>query len=133
MPVVVLDSSVVVALLSPTDTLHDSAVLEVAGRELAGARLLVPAVAWAEVFTGAVRRGADGVAALRAFREHAIHAVVPVDEQVAEEAARLRADGPGLRLPDALVVATGRTTGAEVVLTGDRKLARVDERVRVVG
>jgi predicted nucleic acid-binding protein len=132
MSAVVLDSSVVIALLSTTDTLHQAAVLAVAEREAAGCRILVPAVGWAEVFTGAVRRGSDGVAAVRAFRDLVVNEVVPADEQIAEEAARLRAADMTLRLPDALVVATGMCRAAEAVLTGDKRLARVDDRVRVV-
>jgi hypothetical protein len=133
MGAVVLDSSVVVSLLSTTDSLHQAAVLAVAQHEAAGHRLLMPAVGWAEVFTGAVRRGAEGVTALRAFRNLVVNEIVPVDEQIAEEAARMRAADLALRLPDALVVATGLCRDAEAVLTGDQKLAKVDERVRVIG
>jgi predicted nucleic acid-binding protein len=133
MQAVVLDSSVVIALISSTDTLHQSAVLAVAEREAAGYRMLVPAVGWAEVFTRAVRRGTDGVEALRAFREAVVNEIVAVDEEIAEAAARLRAADLTLRLPDALVVATGVCREAEEVLTGDRRLAKVDERVRVIG
>jgi len=130
---VVLDSNVLIALLSRTDTLHPAAALAVAEREATGHRLWVPVVAWAEVFTGAVRRGAESVAALRTFRDTALDEIVPVDEQIAEDAARLRAADSTLRMPDALVVATGRCTDADAVLTGDRRLAKADERVRVVG
>jgi predicted nucleic acid-binding protein len=133
MPAVVLDSNMVIALISSTDALHQPAVLEVAKREAAGYRMLVSAVGWAEVFTGAVRRGTEGVQALRAFQTAVINEVVTVDEEIAERAARLRAVDLSLRLPAALVVATGLCRGADEVLTGDRRLARVDPVVSVVG
>jgi predicted nucleic acid-binding protein len=50
-----------------------------------------------------------------------------VDRLVAVEAARLRARHPSLRVPDAVVVATGVVDDA-VILTFDRRLAGVDPR-----
>ncbi|OLT10974.1 hypothetical protein BJF78_28140 [Pseudonocardia sp. CNS-139] len=58
--------------------------------------------------------------------------VRPVDEEVAVTAAELRGRHRSLRLPDALVVATGIVEDA-VVLTCDKRLADVDPRVQVVG
>ncbi len=58
---------------------------------------------------------------------------VPIDEQVASSAARLRARY-GLRTPDALQVATAIEHGCQAFLTGDRALGRVTEiNVLVVG
>ena len=54
-----------------------------------------------------------------------------VDADVAKAAARLRARHRSLRLPDALVIATGIVDDA-AVLTCDRRLAAVDDRVQVL-
>ncbi len=47
-------------------------------------------------------------------------------------AAGLRGQRPSLRLGDAVVVAVALVDQAEEVLTADKRLAKVDERVRVI-
>jgi predicted nucleic acid-binding protein len=131
---VVLDTSVVIALMSPTDALHGAARARVEKWEFSGARFEMSAVSWAELSVGAVRRGDDGVAALDAFVSVSVDEIVPVDAQIGTYAARLRATDLSLRLPDALVIATGLRSGADALLTGDRRLARhVPDLVEVVG
>jgi predicted nucleic acid-binding protein len=131
---VVLDTSVLIALMSSTDALHDRARAAVEKWELNGAMFEMSAVSWAELSVGAVRRGDDGVAALTAFIDVSVDAIVPVDEQIGTFAARLRAKDLSLRLPDALVIATGLRSGADALLTGDKRLARhVPDLVEVVG
>jgi predicted nucleic acid-binding protein len=55
-----------------------------------------------------------------------------VIEDIAETAAELRAHHRALRLPDAVVIATGDVLGADAVLTGDARWRRVSRRVRVI-
>ncbi len=55
-----------------------------------------------------------------------------VDEQIAFATSVLRNRFRSVRLPDALVIATGIVEDA-VVLTCDKRLAAVDPRVHVVG
>lgn len=124
MTVVVLDTSVIIALLSPTDVLHPAARSAVQRRELEGARFETSAVCWAELLAGAFRRGKEAVKACDAFRASSIDEVVPVDGDVAECAADLRARDLTLRMPDAIVLATGMRPAAGVLLTGDQRLAR---------
>jgi predicted nucleic acid-binding protein len=57
---------------------------------------------------------------------------VVLDESVAVSAARLRTSHRGLRLPDAIVLATAEVLDAQAVLTGDKRSDRVDSRVRLV-
>lgn len=52
--------------------------------------------------------------------------ILPVVEEIAERAAELRAEY-GIKTPDAIQVATGIFGGAEVFLTNDDKLGKVDE------
>ena len=47
--------------------------------------------------------------------------VVDLDEEIATEAALLRARHPSLKLPDALVVATAEHSSAGHLITSDRK------------
>jgi predicted nucleic acid-binding protein len=53
--------------------------------------------------------------------------LVPVDRTVARTAARLRADHPSVRLPDALSLATALVSDA-TLLTLDKKLQRTIKR-----
>jgi len=62
---------------------------------------------------------------LTVFGASAIDDIVPVDVEVAEIAARYRAVDISLRMPDALIIATGQHIGAAAVLTADKRLARV--------
>lgn len=124
MGVALLDSSVVVAFLNGDDALHDAAdtlVRDVA-REHAFA---VSAVTLAETLTGA-KLGHHDETILRRFLSTIVGARLPVDVQVAERAAELRAVDRALRTPDALILATG-DLHADVVLTGDRRWTRVSD------
>ena len=57
--------------------------------------------------------------------------IVSVDADIADRAARLRADH-NLRAPDAVHVATGLSRGADWIVTNDRALRRVaPEGIRV--
>jgi predicted nucleic acid-binding protein len=71
---------------------------------------------------------------LTAFKYSSIDQIVSVDEQVGTFAGLLRAQDLSLRLPDALVIATGLRSGAGALLTGDRRLARhAPDLVEVIG
>jgi PIN domain nuclease of toxin-antitoxin system len=58
---------------------------------------------------------------------------VVLTDHIAAEAAELRARHPKLRLPDALVLATGGALDADVILTGDAGWCRLASSVEVVG
>lgn len=90
----------------------------------------LPAPGLAESLVGAHRRGA-AVAARTIFEELGIE-IEPLTEQMADEAARLRAWHPSLRLGDALIIATARVLGADRVLTGDRRWAGIWDRIEVL-
>ena len=115
MALIVLDASVIVAVLDPADARHAAAITAL--RRYAGEDLRVPASAYAECLTGPASAGrlADAKRAIRSL----VVEVVPLTEYVAEEAAGVRARHPGLRLADALVVATASVLDADLILTGD--------------
>lgn len=116
----ILDASVLIALLDTQDAHHERAVADV---EAAATRqaLLISASALSEALVAPARLGRAGeaVAALDAMG----CAVVPVSQEIAVLAATLRAEHPGVRLPDALVVATARQFDGRF-LTYDKRLAR---------
>lgn len=121
---VVLDSDAVVGFLDRTDALHDAA--DEAMRDLIQKhRLLVSAVTYAEVLTGA-RLGHHDENQVRGFFLQLISEVLPVDVDIAEKAADLRSRLKSLRMPDALIIATA-DAGAEVdlLLTGDKRASRI--------
>jgi len=77
-------------------------------------------------------RRADRAAALR----HALEslpglAILTVTADIADAAARVRGEH-GIRLPDAIQLATARAGGAEAFLTNDRSLAGADRLLPVL-
>jgi len=127
--IVVIDASVVIALLDAGDPHHVAAMaaVEQARRDA----LVLPASAYAEVLVDPWRRGVDAVGVIRKFVTDLGIRVEPITPDIAERAARLRAQHRGLRLPDALVLATADVVDG-VALTCDRAWRRVGRRVRLV-
>jgi hypothetical protein len=121
---VVLDSGVVAGFLDRQDALHDAA--DAAVRSLVREqRLLTSAVSYAEVLTG-VRLGHHDEERVAGFFGGLISGVLPVDVEVADKAADLRARFKSLRMPDALILATAETEpDTELILTGDRQMTKV--------
>lgn len=131
---VALDTDVVVGFLDRSDVHHDDAVAAV----LAAARegdIVASNITLAEVLTGA-RIGHHSVTVVRGFFSELVSRRIGVDEVVAERAAEIRADS-GLRLPDALVLASAMVDeDVEAIITGDAALARAapaDLEVRRLG
>ncbi len=121
---VVLDSDVVVGFLDRNDALHEAA--DAAIRDLVREqRLLVSAVTYAEVLTGA-RLGHHDESQVAGFFSSLISMVLPVDVAVADRAADLRSRFRALRMPDALILAAAATEqDVEAIITGDRQLTKV--------
>jgi len=128
MALIVFDASVVIALLDPADALNAGAQREF--DRVAGEDLALPASALAESLVGPARAGRLEEARTRidAFEFQ----VTDINGAVATEAARLRGRNPGLRLPDALVLAAAEVLDAAELLTGDADWRRLSSRVRVV-
>ncbi len=91
----------------------------------------MPASACSESLVGPARRGR--LDAARATIASLLLEVVPVTDRIVEAAASLLAQHPKLRLPDALVVATGAVLAADSVLTGDAGFRRLGRRIEVLG
>jgi predicted nucleic acid-binding protein len=123
MALTVVDAGVLIALGDTTDAYHRVSQSAIRRARDAGAALLLPASAFAEVLVGPVSRHGAVVGRERVQRVLALLAVevVPIDERIAVAAALLRAKhGSRMRLPDALVVATAVTRRASVMTTDSR-------------
>lgn len=86
-------------------------------------QIAISTIAVAEVLAGPFKHGQD-VLAKRYEKALAGFEVVPVSQEIAVTAARLRA-GSGLRLPDALQAATALEIGAAALVTHDRDFSRL--------
>lgn len=119
---VALDADAIVGFLDRSDALHQGALEQIGHAALSDA-LAVSAVTLAEVLTGALL-GHHDEGLVRGFFADLITTVAPVDEQVAEEAAALRA-AANLRMPDALVLATAIVhSEVTALITGDERIRR---------
>ena len=121
---VVLDSDAVIGFLDRNDALHeaaDAAIRDLVGKE----RLLVSAVTYAEVLTGA-RLGHHDERQVKGFFNDLIAEILPVDMDVADVAADLRSRRKSLRMPDAMILATAELQPeVGLVMTGDIQVAKV--------
>ena len=121
MGVVHLDAGVVIGLLDANDAHHASSHAALMRTSGEGHALEMAASAFAECLVGPYRRGKASVEIVRSLFERLPISIVALDSEIAASAARLRAQHPGLRLPDALVIATAIIGSADRLLTTDRK------------
>lgn len=122
-----LDADVVIGFLDPGDAHHRRAVSLISDALEADEQLAMSASGYSEVLVHALHAGRGDV--VDGFIDDARIAILPVDRDVAHDAARLRAEHGALRLPDALVLASSLRNDAELA-TFDRRLRRVAEAVR---
>ncbi|MCO5316236.1 MAG: PIN domain-containing protein [Solirubrobacterales bacterium] len=121
---VALDSNVVIGFLDRSDGFHHAADKTI--RELlASEQLVVSAVTYAEVLTGA-RLGHHDEDVVKGFFADLISRIIPVDVAVGDAAARIRAGAKALAMPDALVAATAELDPeVELLLTADEDMAKL--------
>lgn len=120
MGAVALDASVAIALFTATDAHHERARIELDAVLDRGDALTMAASAYSEIMVHALRNGRGDL--IDRFVDRLRMEVVSADREIARRAAELRATHSGLRLPDALVLATAQLRGA--------KLLTFDERLR---
>jgi PIN domain nuclease of toxin-antitoxin system len=133
MGAIVLDSSIVIALFDPADAHHQASTAVILAARRDEETMVLPASVLSEVMVAAYRQGADTVGARLQDLHDTFGRPRAMDADVAIKAAELRARHRGLRLPDALVLATADVDGADRVLTADKGWSSVDRRVEVVG
>jgi predicted nucleic acid-binding protein len=94
-------------------------------------RIAISTLAMAEVLGGPLKHGQD-VLARRYEKALAGFEVVPVSQEIAVTAARIRA-ACGLRLPDALQAATALEVGAVALVTHERDFSRLPDLRVILG
>ena len=127
---VVPDSSMLIGFFHPDDAHHSSSSAELAEGRTRGDTFVLPATVLSESLVDSYRRSPRNAAEPRR-RIIGLFGPVQVLDVAAVEAARLRAAHQWLRMPDALVVATGIVENA-TVLTCDRRLAGLATPVRLL-
>jgi predicted nucleic acid-binding protein len=129
MGVTLLDTGVVIGFLDADDAFHASAHAALVALVREDAFFCMAAVSYAELLTG-VGLGHHDRTVVEGFLDDFSVAIVPIDHDVAAEAARIRcahtapaAHGgrrPTIKMPDALILATAAVTdGIERVLVAD--------------
>lgn len=126
---VVLDSSVLLGHLDTEDALHQASREALEQREKA--EFVIPASVFAEVMVGARRLGDRTAKRLEQTIDDLVAEVHPIDREVAWATAGVRARRKEIRLPDALVLATGEVLDAEV-LTADKRWKNEPGHVTVI-
>ena len=129
MALTVVDASILIALLNSDDGLHAAATAALLAHAVD--ELTIPASAYSEALVRPARAGRLDEA--RAVVGALLMEVVPLSPPIAEAAATLRARHQALRLPDALVIATGTSLEAGSILTGDTRWRGLAASVEVVG
>jgi predicted nucleic acid-binding protein len=57
--------------------------------------------------------------------------VTDLDLEISDTAAKIRADS-GLKLPDAIIIATGLAKGAQYIVTHDKELKKADNYLKII-
>lgn len=116
-----LDAGVIIGFLDADDSHHDTARAALSNALDHGDRLFMAASALAECLVGPARRSQQAIELVRTVIDRLPVSVVDLDTEIATRAAILRARHRKLKLPDALVIATATTSGADQLITTDRK------------
>ena len=130
MAIIVFDSSVLIGFLDPSDAHHEAAVKAMTRYQQAD--LVLPASVYSEILVGPFRRNEESVTQIEAFVHDFAMQVHLIDRSIARQAALLRSRHVALRLPDAFVLATAESLGADAVLTADKSWLKISRRARVV-
>lgn len=116
-----IDAGVLIAFLDGDDVHHDAARSALSNALDNAERLSIAASALAECLVGPARRSTKAVELVRTVIDRLPVSVAHLDEEIATQAAMLRARHRSLKLPDALVIATAEHSGADHLITTDPK------------
>lgn len=116
-----LDAGVIIGFLDGDDAHHTAARTVLSDALGRNDRLLMAASALAECLVGPARQGPEQIELFRSVIDRLPVSVVDLNTEIAIQAAVLRTAHRSLRLPDALVIATAANSGADRLITTDRK------------
>lgn len=121
-PRVYLDTNIFIYLYETDGERHRLAWRIMNAMENGRIHALTSEITLAEVLVRPVRDGGDDLIAIYTdvLRSGPGFTVLPVDRPVIIDAARIRAASPGVKLPDALHVATARLNGTSHFASFDR-------------
>lgn len=128
----ILDTGVLIGVLNPLDVHHSVATDTLHNARRSGDSIVLPTLVIAELLVGAYRLGPDSVRIAEDFTDSVADRVIDIGLRIARTAARLRAVHPKLRMPDALVIATGLVEVVTRIVTTDAAWAGVDARVELL-
>jgi predicted nucleic acid-binding protein len=105
MGIVLLDTSIIIGLFDAKDSLHEKVVPVV--REIQHTdEMIFSIVSYAELLVGAYQHSQEAVAKLDRLL-NGLFQMAPMTPAIAHTGAELRASRSSLKLPDALIIATG--------------------------
>lgn len=134
MGAVILDSSVLIALVDAEDAHHVAARDAVASARANGARFVVPVVAYAEFMVRPFLEDPPQIERRDGIIEAIPATVEPATRKIGREAASLRAaHGRRMALPDAMIVATAVVLGADSIITADAGWPPIDIPTQILG
>ena len=125
MSTTLVDSGVLIALLDDTDIHHAASSSAIVSALRPGHSLAIAATTLAEILVRPYSVGDQAVSRCLNAIDRLPIAVIDLDRAISMKAAELRATIPGMRLPDATIVATAVVSSASALLTTDAKLARI--------
>lgn len=129
---ILIDTSVALAYLTGTEAVRPAATrlfdaFLATGRDVGA----ISTITVAEILVRPFRAGSSAVATAEGFLRHfADLDLIEVDYAIAREAARIRAS-TGLRMPDALVLASASVAICDLLCTNDRSLGAAATRLGV--
>lgn len=131
--IVVVDSAPIIYYLENHAKFADRFAPFFEAADSGALNIAISAITLAEVLAGPLQYGNELLAAQyeRALTAATGWRVIPVNQQVAVQAARLRAIYK-LRLPDAIQIATAVVVGAHALITHDKAFAKIKE-MQVLG
>jgi predicted nucleic acid-binding protein len=125
----VVDTSVLLAWQRAIDPGHQISTAALQAARATG-EIAIPVTAFSEALVHPYARSLRvGRQAEKAMQE--IGTVVPTTIEIGRQAAKLRGTRR-IKLPDALIVATGLELKAAAILTLDQKWAGIDSRIKVL-
>jgi predicted nucleic acid-binding protein len=127
MGVIHLDAGVVIALLDADDVHHDTATTSLTSYRVRGNRFAMSAVVFAEILVQPYRMSPATVQQITGLCVQLPIEIVNLDQAIADRAAEIRAQHSSLTLPDAIVIASAITCGAQELVTTDRKWPNADQ------
>ncbi len=125
MSTTLVDSGVLIALLDDTDIHHAASSSAIVSALRQGHSLAIAATTLAEILVRPYSVGDQAVSRCLNAIDRLPIVVIDLDRAISMKAAELRATIPGMRLPDATIVATAVVSSASALLTTDAKLARI--------